>query len=120
MIDLVFYDRQGRAKAYCEDGAHIYLYSGQPVAYIDGDSLYAFRGHHLGWFLDGWIRDHHGEVVLFTRDASGGPRKPGKGRIPGKCAEARLPGKGGRAGRPGRPGFGSRWSSITPEDFFNQ
>ncbi len=44
-----FYDESGSAVAYSDDGTHIYLFSGQPVAYFQRDSVYSFGGRHLGW-----------------------------------------------------------------------
>ena len=54
---MILYDISGRAVAYCDDGAHIFLFSGKPLAYLTGRSVYSFQGRHLGWFGDGWVRD---------------------------------------------------------------
>ena len=32
---MVFYDNHGRPTAYTEDDVHIYLFTGEPVAYLD-------------------------------------------------------------------------------------
>lgn len=43
--------------AYSEDGEHILLLSGEAVAYLSADAVYAYNGYQLGWFEDGWVRD---------------------------------------------------------------
>ena len=59
-----FYDSNGRHVAYTEDDVHIYLFSGEPVAYLDNGSVYSFSGRHLGWFENGCIRDNNGSMRL--------------------------------------------------------
>ena len=115
-MERTFYGRSGNAIAYTEDGVHIYLFSGKPVAYLDGESVYSFGGRHLGWYLDGWIWDNHGYAVLFTEEATGGPGRPGMSGKPGKGGKSGIPGKGGQARRPGRPGLSGKWSSMWVED----
>ena len=61
MSEIDFYDHDGQPIAYTQDRVHIYTFSGDPVAYLDGDSVYSFSGKHLGWFVDGWIRDNYGK-----------------------------------------------------------
>ena len=63
-MDITFYDSHGKPTAYTEDNEHIYLFSGKPVAYIDGSSVYSYSGRHLGWFDEGWIRDNSGYCVF--------------------------------------------------------
>ena len=47
---MVFYDQHGRPVAYSEDSTHIYLFTGEPVAYLDGDVVYGYNGKHYGWW----------------------------------------------------------------------
>lgn len=47
-IIITFYDLYGNAIAYCEDNETIYLFTGQPVAYLYEDSVYSFDGRQLG------------------------------------------------------------------------
>ena len=76
---MVFYDNRGRPTAYIEDNVHIYLFTGEPVAYLDRDAAYGFNGHQFGWFENGWVRDLDGCCVFFTENATGpGPIKPVK------------------------------------------
>ena len=89
---VTFYDRQGRA-----------------VAWIADESIYAYSGVHLGWFVDGWIRDLHGHAVFFTPDCGGGPARP---------ARNARPARGARHARPFRPARTTSWSPLSGDAFF--
>ncbi len=68
-IDL--WDRRSIATAYiapAEDNT-IYLWTGEPVAYLYGEHIYGFNGVHLGWFLDGVVYDYEGVGLGFSRQA---------------------------------------------------
>lgn len=72
--DLSLFDGKGRASAYITDDLTIYLWSGEPVAYLDRDRgrdfhVYGFNGKHLGWFVGGILRDHEGDAACATREA---------------------------------------------------
>jgi hypothetical protein len=73
--EISLYNSNGNAVAYIatEDDNTIYLWNGKPVAYLfsDGDDIhvYGFNGKHLGWYMDGIIRDHKGDVVGFEKGA---------------------------------------------------
>lgn len=112
MPELVFYDESGRAVAYTEDGEHIFGYSGVPLAYVEGDSVYSYSGAHLGWYLDGWIRDHAGACVYFTEAATGGPIKPMRAVKPVKGVKSILPIRGIKAIKPLRPLNQFDWSLV--------
>lgn len=75
-MELVFYNKNRRPVAYVGDSAIIYLYSGEPVAYLHRDSIYTFAGPHVGWFIRGYVWDHAGCAVFFTSLASGPPARP--------------------------------------------
>ncbi len=62
-MEVDFYDESGELIAYTEGGTYIYLFSGESVAYLDGDSVYSFSGKHLGWYIEGSIRDNNGNYV---------------------------------------------------------
>ncbi len=72
-IDL--YDGAGEAKAYVADDLTIYLWDGEPVAYLDTSrsssevDIYGFNGKHLGWFRRGIVYDHEGYAVGAVREA---------------------------------------------------
>ena len=44
---MTFYDLHGNAIAYSEDNETIYLYTGQPIAYLYMDIVYSFDGDSL-------------------------------------------------------------------------
>ena len=116
----IFYDAHGEPSAYMQDGTNIYLVTGEPVAYVDSNSVYSFRGHHLGWYLDGWVWDRHGAAVLFTNSAIGGPVLPKRRELPGIPPSLVLPPRTERQMPPRRPGLSGTWSSLSPLDFFRQ
>lgn len=113
-----FYDNMGRPVAYTDDNGHIFMFEGQPVAYLHGNSVYSFRGQHLGWFSDGWIRDERGACVLFSGAASGGPLRPLKQLKPLKGLRQLMPLKGLRQLAPLRPLNSLGWSQILGTQFF--
>src|SRR5215831_492779 len=77
--EFSLFDSTGRPAAYVSEGLTIYLWSGTPVAYLteddlsDGFHVYGFNGRHLGWFISGIIRDHHGDAVGGLKEAFRSP-----------------------------------------------
>jgi 4-fold beta-flower domain-containing protein len=77
--EFSLFDSSGRPAAYVSEGLTIYLWSGTPVAYLteddlsDGFHVYGFNGRHLGWFISGIIRDHHGDAVGGLKEAFRSP-----------------------------------------------
>lgn len=115
---MVFYSKSGQPIAYTEDGQHLYLFSGKPVAYLSNDAVYSFSGEHLGWFEDGWIRDTERKCVFFTSQARSGPAKPIKRMKPIKHVKQMKPIKGVKQVRCVK-GIKSRlWSDLSGEQFF--
>ena len=51
-MEITIYNKKGMPCAYLatEDDHTIYLWNGQPVAYLDNENIYGFNGKHLGWF----------------------------------------------------------------------
>ena len=74
--EISLFDKDGDAVAYIDtdDDLTIYLWTGKPVCYLYSSSgkyhVYGFNGSHLGWFIDGVIRDHDGDAVGVTKDAT--------------------------------------------------
>lgn len=120
-MQLTFYDHTGTAIAYLDDDEEsIYLYDGTPVAWLSVDSVYAYSGKHLGWFIDGWIHDHRGDCVFFTKIASSGPIKPVKGIQPVQGIRRIRPVRGIREIKPVKPVRSLNWSSLSGKNFFYQ
>jgi hypothetical protein len=73
--EVTLFDGEGKAAAYVavDDELTIYLWSGKPVAYLESDSadgfhVYGFNGKHLGWFVQGVIMDHEGNVACAVKE----------------------------------------------------
>lgn len=63
-MEVSLYDENKKAIAYIDfnDEATIYMFDGEPVAYIETeDEVYGFNGKHLGWYVNGVLYDmtHH-------------------------------------------------------------
>lgn len=121
-IDIDFYDENGEAIAYCDNGEEIYLYSGELVAIIDPDNIiYSIDDEYLGWYKNGWVIDDSGDCVFYTDEAEGGPSRPSIIRIPGsrrknitpRPATIRRP-----SFPPSNPVFTSKWSKLSASEFF--
>jgi len=117
-MSLDFFDRSGAAVAYSDDGEHIYLYSGKPVAYLSDDAVYSFSGKHIGWFEDGCLWDTSGYCILFTPSARSGPIRPVRQVRPIKGVRHVRAVKGVRQVRAIKPIRSMSWSSLTIGEFF--
>lgn len=115
---MVFYDNHGHPTAYTEDDIHIYLFTGEPVAYLHEDAVYGYNGRQFGWFQDGWIRDLNGNCVFFTENTTGsGPLKQLK---PLKSLKQLRPLKALREPKRLRPLNRLSWSQLSGKQFFVQ
>ena len=117
-MELTFYDRSGKACSYTEDGIHIFLFSGHAAGFIHEDSIYDYSGRHLGWLVDGWVREHTGRCVFYTDGASDGPQKPRSQDEPTKVVKQIPPAKGALQSKALKPDFIDTWSALTGEQFF--
>ena len=95
-MKLCFYNQEGNLFGYCEDETYIYTFDGKPVAYIDVEDVYAFKGTHLGYLEDGNVWDRNGNMLLFTDNSKFGvgPLKPKKSLKPKKGLKSLMPLKG--------------------------
>lgn len=114
--DINLFDSSGNAVAYIavDEDSTIYLWSGQPVAYLDEDNVYGFDGKHIGWYEKAAIYDHQGDVVAaiaedFRRPVAIAPLKGIKQLSPLKALEEMEPLK---------PLFHSQWSNVPAKAFF--
>jgi hypothetical protein len=96
--ELDLYDPTGKPTAYVSfaDNSAIYLWTGQPAAFLDDKNVYGFNGKHLGWFEGGVLWDHQGRSVGITRQALpvaayATPAKYAKYAQPARYAEQAAP-----------------------------
>lgn len=64
------FNQDGYATHYIDQKSHqIFTFSGEPVAILVEENLYSAKGEHLGWYVDGVIRDHDGNISGFVKGA---------------------------------------------------
>lgn len=72
--EVSLFDKEGEAKAYIADDLTIYLWDGDPIAYLSNSNnrwhVYGFNGNHLGWYVDGIIYDNDGYAIGAQKDAT--------------------------------------------------
>ena len=109
------YDSSGGVYAWLDERGRIIGLRGDHLAFIDGDSVYNWRGQHVGWWRDGHIRDSSGAVAVFTAGATNlGVVKPVKAVKPVKPVKAVAPVKPVKAVKPVRPVKQLSWSRNIP------
>lgn len=115
-VDL--YGSTGSAVAYiaADNDMTVYLWSGEPCAYLDDEDIYGFSGKHLGWFRSGVVYDHDGRVVAAVADRFRSPVKV----PPLKSLKQLRPLKSLKELKPLRPLFVQTWSSTPANLFFLQ
>jgi hypothetical protein len=113
--EITLFDGQGRPSAYVvlDDELAIYLWSGKPVAYLQPDSaggfhVYGFNGKHLGWFVDGIVRDHDGNAGCAVKE-----RLQSTEYEPYKSYKEYKPYKGYKEYAPYRPYFSFTWGGVS-------
>lgn len=115
------YDRKGKATAYVHtDNEHIYLYNGEPVAFLRAENVYSFKGRYLGWIDNGWFYDRKANPAFFTVESTGGPSKPSRQSKPSRSSIKSRPSKSSRESRPSKPSKSSSWSELSNESYFDQ
>jgi hypothetical protein len=111
-------DLEGATAAYLEpaDGSTFYLWSGEPVAYLDDESIFGFNGKHLGWYHNGLVYDHEGGIVGAARATLEEPPDA----APPRSLKNLKPLKGLKELKPLKPVFGRSWSELPARVFFLQ
>jgi len=63
--EITIFDKRGEAVAYIDTSQDntIYLWDGQPVAFLRGENVYENDGKHLGQLKNGRLNDHDGNCV---------------------------------------------------------
>jgi hypothetical protein len=113
MSQLVFSDSRGHVVALKDDDDDVVcLWGGAPVAILGTASVYGFDGRHLGWFVEGWIRDHDGACVYYTDDAIGGPVRPARRTRPARGTRKARPSRKARQPPPLRRPNRRVWSDL--------
>jgi len=114
--DVNFYDSTGTAVAYIDTSQDltIYLWSGKPCAYLDGENIYGFNGKHLGWFHSGIVYDHDGYAVAGVASAFLSPVQ----LVPLKGLKQLCPLKSLKELSPLKPLFIREWSATPAQIFF--
>lgn len=89
------------------------MWSGKPVAYVDGESVYGFNGDHLGWFQKGIVYDNKGKAVAALAGVldTVNPAPP-------KGLRQLKPLKSLKALKPLKPLFVTTWSDTPGSVFF--
>lgn len=112
--EISLFDSSGNAAAYISapEKLTIYLWSGEPVAYLDAAStgvvhVYGFNGKHLGWFENGIVLDSSGNAACVTKDAMSGTNYE-----PYKSYKQYKPYKSYKEYAPYKPHFSQRWSNL--------
>ena len=106
----------GDCEAYIaiSDDPTIYLWNGDPVAYLVSRDIYGFNGKHLGWFTMGVVYDHEGDVVGAVTSRF----KAAQSICPIKNIKSLTPLKSLKELRPLKPLFRLSWSgSVTLRRF---
>lgn len=118
---LYFYGSGGEPVAFSPDNVTLYLWSGDPAAYVTGGAVYTFNGRHLGWANGGWLTDRDNTPALFTPGASAGPSKPTIKQTGPKAGQPRqVPMKAMAAQPPMRPTLKRTWSPHANAGYFAQ
>jgi hypothetical protein len=68
-METTLFNRDGDAVAFITEDYYetIYLWDGNPVAYLHEDQhVYGINGRHLGWLVDEVIYTNNGERIGFT------------------------------------------------------
>lgn len=59
-----FYDEDGNVFAYLHDDKHFQMArTGHHGGWIWGRHIFSYSGEHMGFWDNGWMRDHEGRPV---------------------------------------------------------
>ena len=121
--EISLFNSKGKPVAYIDtddDDLTIYLWDGKPVAYLSKSGgefhIYGFNGKHLGWYIKGIIRDHEGDAVGSTKEAT----STYKEYEPFKSYKQYKPYKSYKEYAPYKPYLGTSWSSTNLKLFLLQ
>lgn len=111
--EISLFDSRGAATAYISEtqGRVIFLWDGQPVAYLDSDDVYGFNGKHLGWWANGAVHDHVGAVACVIKSRYGGSTS----YEPYKGYRSYQPYRAYKEYAPNRPSWSNQFSTTPCE-----
>jgi len=112
------FNQSGKPIAYFDIKFDIYSIDGIPLAYLENAKVYTYSGKHIGWYIDGWIRDNKGYCVFFDESSTGGPVKPVTQAIPTLGVLRTKPIKGTKQIPFARPVKRCAWSYSSNLDYF--
>jgi hypothetical protein len=120
--EIALFAGDGAAVAYIADDLTVYLWSGEPVAYLEDQSgdgafnVFGFNGKHLGWYDSGVVRDHQGRAVGARKEAFASSVQS----EPFKAFKQFKPFKAFKEFAPLRPLFSKEWSRVYLDEFLKQ
>lgn len=124
--EVTLFGSHETAVAYVAEDLTIYLWSGDPVAYLASDPdggyhIYTFGGKHLGWYVAGVVRDHRGYPVGARRGAFVSGTFAASVQVePFKAFKLLTPFKAVQESAPIRPVFVNQWSQLSLDQFLLQ
>lgn len=69
----VIYNRFGYPELRLLENGRFVTFGGKSAGFLRRESIYDYRGRHLGWFENGVLRDHWGNVIGFGESPSDYP-----------------------------------------------
>jgi hypothetical protein len=115
------FNKKAQANYYLDgDKIHVYSWAGEPVAFVEKMGVFSFDLIHLGWYEDGWLRDHDGKCVALTEPpGKSGPNPPKiKARPEPPMDKKEPPEKPEVKELPRRPAKKALWSETSDVEFF--
>jgi hypothetical protein len=115
---VTLYDQDSSPRAYIDygNGSVIFRFDGTPVAFLGKNEqmtgVFDFEGNFIGWFTNGIVYNHRGNMVAKTEEAMDGivPLDPAKG------FQKSVPAKPPVTFVASVPVFSNRWISELEEN----
>lgn len=116
------YDKHGRSSYFLDlDKIHLYSWDGKPAAFVEKSAVFTFKGAHLGWYDEGWLRDPEGKCIGYAEPGKGGPNPPKMKPPESPPAEKQEPPEKPVIEKlPDRPPRKAAWSELTEAEFFKK
>lgn len=67
------YDRFGYPELRLLENGRLVTFQGHSAGFLKGDGVYNYNGKHVGWYENGILRDHFGNVVGFDENPTDYP-----------------------------------------------